>query len=62
MTKFDDELTNGNFIISYCNKCHRFVWPPSDIVTYVIKLPPGRKEVSMVKSLNILKKRIIIFV
>ena len=33
-----------------------------DIVTYVIKLPPGRKEVSMVKSLNILKKRIIIFV
>ena len=31
-------------------------------VTYVMKLPPGSNEMSMVKSLNILKKRIIIFV
>ncbi len=29
MTKFDDELTNGRFIISYCDRCHRSVWPPS---------------------------------
>ena len=29
MTKFDDELTNGRFIISYCDICHRSVWPPS---------------------------------
>jgi hypothetical protein len=29
MTKFDDELTKGHFVISYCNNCNRSVWPPS---------------------------------
>lgn len=27
--KFENELKNGNFLISECSKCKKIVWPPS---------------------------------
>lgn len=30
MNKFEDELKNGRFICSECQKCGKIVWPPSD--------------------------------
>ena len=29
MTKFDDELSHGRFILSFCSDCQKFVWPPA---------------------------------
>ena len=47
MTKFDDGLTNGHFVISYCDRCHRFVWPPStycDICHKITSWKEGSKH------------------
>jgi uncharacterized OB-fold protein len=30
MNKFEQELKNNNFLCSYCVKCNKLVWPPSD--------------------------------
>ena len=30
MSKFEQELRNGNFVCSECTKCNKLVWPPSD--------------------------------
>ena len=30
MNKFEQELKNNNFVCSYCPKCNKLVWPPSD--------------------------------
>ncbi|MDE1770278.1 MAG: hypothetical protein KGI28_06995, partial [Thaumarchaeota archaeon] len=30
MTKFEDELKNNNFVCSTCQKCQKWVWPPSN--------------------------------
>ena len=30
MSKFEQELRNGNFVCSECLKCNKLVWPPSD--------------------------------
>ena len=29
MTKFDEELAQGKFVVSFCKNCQKFVWPPS---------------------------------
>ena len=29
MMKFDEELSKGRFVVSFCKKCQKFVWPPS---------------------------------
>lgn len=29
MTKFDQALNEGRFIVSFCENCQKFVWPPS---------------------------------
>ena len=31
MNKFEQELQNNNFVCSFCLKCDKFVWPPSDL-------------------------------
>ena len=43
MTKFDDELINGHFVISYCDRCHRFVWPPSTYCDICHKITSWKK-------------------
>ena len=30
MTKFEQELKNNNFVSSFCTRCNKLVWPPSD--------------------------------
>lgn len=30
MNKFEQELKNNNFVSSFCTKCNKLVWPPSD--------------------------------
>ena len=30
MNKFENELKNGNFVISECTTCNQVVWPASD--------------------------------
>ncbi len=30
MTKFEQELKNNNFVCSFCSKCNKLVWPPSE--------------------------------
>jgi hypothetical protein len=30
MNKFEDELRNGNFLVSECSNCNQVVWPPSE--------------------------------
>jgi uncharacterized OB-fold protein len=30
MNKFEQELKNNNFLCSYCAKCNKLVWPPSE--------------------------------
>ena len=29
MTKFDEALAQGKFVVSFCKNCQKFVWPPS---------------------------------
>jgi len=29
MIKFDEKLLNDKFIVSFCQNCQKFVWPPS---------------------------------
>ena len=31
MSKFENELKKGNFVISKCQKCKKVVWPVNDI-------------------------------
>ena len=31
MNKFEQELQNNNFVCSFCSKCNKLVWPPSDL-------------------------------
>ena len=30
MNRFENELNNGDFIVSECINCKQIVWPPSD--------------------------------
>lgn len=30
MTKFEEELKEGKFVCSECQKCKKLVWPPND--------------------------------
>ena len=30
MTQFEEKLKNGVFVISFCQKCKKSIWPPSD--------------------------------
>ena len=43
MTKFDDELINGHFVISYCDRCHKFVWPSSTYCDICHKITSWKK-------------------
>jgi len=31
MNTFEQELKKNNFVCSFCPKCNKFVWPPSDL-------------------------------
>ena len=31
MTKFEEELKNNTFVSSFCTRCNKHVWPPSDM-------------------------------
>ena len=31
MNKFERELKNNNFVCSWCTRCNKMVWPPSDL-------------------------------
>ena len=46
MTKFENELKKGNFVVSNCIKCNQIVWPPSEICNKCFSAVKW-KEISM---------------
>ena len=61
MNKFEDELRNGRFVCSECNRCAKLVWPPSNFCNVCFDKVIWRQISTKGKIIEFSKKDNIIF-
>ncbi len=56
MSQFKENLKKNNFICSYCEKCERVVWPPSDLCNRCFSQVTWKNLDRKAKLIELIKK------
>ena len=56
MTKFDEALSEGRLVISFCKKCQKFVWPPSSQCNVCYNMTSWEESSKIGKIVELSKK------